>query len=380
MAAAVGMIIVGFRRDIPPYEYWREATVNGAVYLAMASVLGRRRPESRISWILLAITAFGSVQLLGGEYAYFSTRGGLYPHLLASTSGWISELCQSTFIVFVALLLLVFPTGSSPGRRWKVVAWALVAGGALNIVHRVLSTESVAGIATLPSPFSLGVSGRVSNLVGVAAAFLVTAGALGAVVSLVVRFRRSTGIERQQLKWLVYAATIGPVVLIAPIPGREGELGTWLWALVPVSFIVSIGIAVLRYRLYDIDVLINRTLVYGALTAILAGTYIGLVTLASTFAGDSPVAVAAATLAVAALFQPLRRRVQDFIDHRFYRRKYDAEKTLESFSARLRDEIDLDTLSDELLAVVHDTMQPERASLWLRGPDPGAPKSVATSL
>ncbi|MDQ3646879.1 MAG: hypothetical protein M3345_08110, partial [Actinomycetota bacterium] len=131
----------------------------------------------------------------------------------------------------------------------------------------------------------------------------------------------------------------------------------------------SIGIAVLKYRLYDVDVLINRTLVYGALTAILAATYVGLVTAASTFAGDSPVAVAAATLAVAALFQPLRRRVQDFIDHRFYRRKYDAEKTVESFSARLRDEIDLDTLRAELLQVVDQTVQPERVSLWLRRPE-----------
>jgi hypothetical protein len=201
---------------------------------------------------------------------------------------------------------------------------------------------------------------------------------VAAVVSLVLRFHRSRGVERQQLKWFTFAGTLALVLLLVPKPLPEGAVSDVLFGL-PAAFIpVSAGIAILRYRLYDIDRLINRTLVYGSLSAILGLGYAGAVlVLGQVFGGvggDPPSwAVAGATLTVAALFRPARRRIQQAVDRRFNRRKYDAVKTVEAFSSRLRDEIDLGTLSAELLAVVDQTMQPTEASLWLR-PSVGAPQ------
>ena len=186
---------------------------------------------------------------------------------------------------------------------------------------------------------------------------------IGALASLVVRFTRSRGLERQQLKWFVYAAGLGVAVLVLPIP-----LPDFLeWTLAPVGLSVAAAVAVLRYRLYDIDRLINRTLVYGLLTLLLGAGYAAVALVLGQLAGrDSSLAVAGATLAVAALFQPARRRVQQLVDRRFNRRRYDAAKTIEAFSARLRDEVDLDTLTGELLAVAGQTVEPTTASLWLR--------------
>jgi hypothetical protein len=198
------------------------------------------------------------------------------------------------------------------------------------------------------------------------------------VLSLVLRFRRSQGVERQQLKWFTYASALVFLVLaLGQLIGEVAVIDVLLgigFALVPVAA----GIAILRYRLYDIDRLINRTLVYGLLTAVLGGGYAGAVlVLGQLFGGvtgDPPSwAVAGVTLAVAALFQPARRRIQALVDRRFNRRKYNTAKTIQAFSTRLRDQVDLDTLSTELLAVVDQTMEPTRASLWLRPPPPGSP-------
>jgi hypothetical protein len=206
---------------------------------------------------------------------------------------------------------------------------------------------------------------------------LVAIGFLGALVSLVVRFARARGLERQQLKWFVYAAGLGVAVLVLPTP-----IPDFLeWTLAPVGLSVAAAVAVLRYRLYDIDRLISRTLVYGVLTAVLGLGYVGAVLLLGQLfggvTGDPPSwAVAGATLAVAALFQPARRRIQAAVDRRFNRRKYDAAQTIQAFSTRLRDQIDLDTLSTELLAVVDQTTQPTQVSLWLR---PSPPNSSGTA-
>jgi hypothetical protein len=207
---------------------------------------------------------------------------------------------------------------------------------------------------------------------------------VGSALSLIGRFRRSRDRERLQLKWLAAGAGLtATLYLVLMASGGAEHFGLWTppawvnnfddviiysFALIPVS----VGVAVLKYRLYDIDVIINRTLVYGGLTALLATTYLGTVLLLQGViptAGDSDLTIAGSTLAVAALFRPLRARVQDFIDRRFYRRKVDAQHTLESFSSRLRDDVDLDNLSRDLLGVVRDTMQPEHASLWLRPED-----------
>jgi hypothetical protein len=214
-----------------------------------------------------------------------------------------------------------------------------------------------------------GIENPEESTVGVALLGLMTLSALVAFVSLVLRFRRSRGEERQQLKWFTYAGALVPLTWLADVlPAPVGDMVS----AAPIVFLpAAAGIAILRYRLYDIDRLINRTLVYGLLTALLAGVYAGLVlVLGQLFGGvgkDPPSwVVAGATLAVAALFQPTRRRIQAVVDRRFNRRKYDAAKTVEAFSVRLRDEVDLDALAAELLAVVDQTMQPTTASLWLR--------------
>ena len=210
-------------------------------------------------------------------------------------------------------------------------------------------------------------------------AFFVVPILLVSTASLVLRFRRARGEERQQLKWLATAAALmGVVLTLSPLvfwlsPGFEELWGLFIF-LTWAAFPISVGVAILRYSLYDVDRIINRTLVYGALTVLLVAVYVVTVVflqwaLRSLAGGESQLAVVASTLAVAALFNPLRRRIQGFIDRRFYRRKYDAAKTLEAFSAKLRDETDLNQLNAELLAVIRDTMQPAHASLWLRPPE-----------
>jgi hypothetical protein len=209
----------------------------------------------------------------------------------------------------------------------------------------------------------------VQAIAGVTTPFL----ALAVVGSLVLRFRRSRGDERQQLKWLTYVVAVDVVMI--PTLGRAAEqwaplLGELVVFPAAVSMIpIAIGVAILKYRLYDIDRIISRTLAYGLLTVLLGGAYAGVVLGLGQFLGrDSSLVVAAATLAVAAVFQPARRRVQELVDRRFNRRRYDAAQTIAAFSARLREEVDLDTLTGELLTVVEETMQPTKASLWLRQP------------
>jgi hypothetical protein len=300
------------------------------------------------------------------------------------------------FALMVTFLLLLFPDGRLVSPRWRIVAWAAAADLAGLWI----------GIAFAPGPLGAGGLETVSNPLGiqwpgppprllaaiVAKAFelLIHLSALLILVSaasMVVRFRRARGVERQQLKWFTYAPLAAVLVWLASsIPALMSEAPTVVvilrvyvvGAIISVGIPLAIGIAVLRYRLYDIDRLINRTLVYGWLTAILGLVYAAAVlVLGQVFGGvggDPPSwAVAGATLAVAALFQPARRRIQAAVDRRFNRRKYNAAKTVEAFSLRLRDEVDLDALSAELLAVVDQTMQPNQASLWLRPPPPGSP-------
>jgi hypothetical protein len=287
-------------------------------------------------------------------------------------------------LALLTALLLLFPDGRPPSPRWRWVLWLAGIGAGCSVVG-ALSMWPLRGIGLLQ------VSGG-PEPVGVLETFyavgfwVAVAAVLAAIASLVVRFRRARGVERQQLKWVVYAVVV--VVLcfilfmVAPDPIRLTELAAdVVFALLTAVIPVAMGVAILRYRLYDIDRLINRTLVYGLLTALLGGLYAGAVLVLGQVFGevgrDPPSwVVAGATLAVAALFQPARRRIQAMVDRRFNRRKYNAAKTVEAFSLRLRDEVDLDALTAELLVVVDQTIQPTRASLWLR---PSAPDSRRTT-
>jgi hypothetical protein len=293
---------------------------------------------------------------------------------------------SATFLVsllgLLPLLVLVFPTGRLPSRRWRPAVWVF-AGGLVLYLGLYLLQPGPIGNDLAANPLGVGWAKRLLERIGPVLGLLFTLFVVLVLVSLVLRFRRARGDERQQLKWFTFAAALTAV--LPPALGGLAEqagaplVGAVFFSLVTVMLPVAIGVAILKYRLYDIDRVINRTLVYGLLTVLLAGVYAGAVlVLGQVFGGvgrDTPSwAVAGATLAVAALFQPARRRIQAAVDRRFNRRKYDAAKTVEAFATRLRDQVDLDTLSAELLAVVDQTMEPTRVSLWLRASGPARPR------
>ena len=343
-------------------------------FMVVGSLIVAHRPGNPVGWIFSAIGLLAVTGALAEEYAYYAyvTRPGSLPGAIAAAwyAGWHWYLTISLTLVFTALL---FPTGRLPSPRWRPVAWlAGLTTAALTLLAAFQASLPEIGGRVLPNPVGIaGVENPEEGPLGAVLFALLSVTAVVAFVSLAVRFRRARGDERQQLKWVTYAAALLPLVVLGDLlPDWAGNL---FFALVIAFLPVAAGIAILRYRLYDIDRLINRTLVYGLLTALLAGVYAGVVlVLGQLFGGISAKppswAVAGATLAVAALIQPARRRIQLAVDRRFNRRKYNAAKTIEAFSARLRDELDLDTLTVELLAVVDQTMQPTRSSLWLRPP------------
>jgi hypothetical protein len=343
--------------------------VSLALLASVALIITLRRPENAVGWLLAAAVLGLGVQQFAGNYSHYAlTHPGTLP------GGRLAALVQSVGVVALvalALVFLVFPTGHLPSRRWRPVAWALLAVGWLVFAALVLTPGPMLnGVPASQNP--LGVTAlRSVNLIDPLYLVLLGSVLLG-LVSLLVRFRRARGDERQQLKWLpIGVALIVASFLIEDVGNATVNALADLLALAVLSG--AILVAMLKYRLYDIDRILNRTLVYGLVTSLLIGVYAGLVFLLGRLldpaTGDSALAVAASTLAVAALFQPARRRVQAVVDRRFNRRKYNAAKTIEGFSARLRDQVDLDTLATELLAVTDKTMQPTTVSLWLRPPD-----------
>ena len=384
-ALTVSSLYVGVAT--PPSSDWGTAgPLSGLViflpFLAfplVGALIASRRPENPIGWICLAAGLFWMSIVVESSI----TGSEPYPVIIDALTLW-------TWVPPVGLLaiymILLFPDGRLPSRRWRPLAWL---SGAVMVL---------ASVAVTLTPGPLPDHPRVHNPLGLEGYPIVTQALTGSVVllpicilasatSLVWRYRHSGGEVRQQIKWVVFAASLVgmtyAVTLVSGLfltpetftTGQEAPL--WLALLqdaVLISYAgvpIAVGFAVLRYRLYDIDVLINRTLVYGSLTTMLVAVYvIGVVDLQAIlriFSGqESTLAVVASTLAIAAMFNPLRRRVQAFVDRRFYRKKYDARKTLETFSGRLRDETDLHTLSSHLVAVVRETMQPAHVSLWLR--------------
>jgi hypothetical protein len=345
-----------------------------SVFMVVGALVVAHRPGNAIGWIFSAIALLAVTGQLAGQYAVYAyaARGGSLPGaILAAWYGsWPWWLVLALALVFTPLL---FPTGRLHSPRWRPVAWLAGAATALaTLLTSLQPTLGTFGDHEVLNPVGVTVVGDlVDSPVGLALLGLLVLSAVLALASLVIRFRRSQGEERQQLKWFTYACALLPLAALGDfLPGPVGNL---LFAAVVLLLPVATGIAMLRHRLYDIDRLINRTLVYGLLTALLGGVYAGVVLVLGQVFGevgrDPPSwAVAGATLAVAALFQPARRRIQQVVDRRFDRRKYNLAQTIEAFSARLRDEVDLDTLSVEVLAVVDQTMQPTTASLWLRQP------------
>jgi hypothetical protein len=337
-----------------------------AAFATVGALLAWKRPGNPIGWLLSAIglTVAGAGQ--GVFLAHFPRT-----QTLAAWLGW-TWLLGLGLCVFV---LLLFPSGNLPSRRWRPVAWAAGAGLAGWVLGNAFAPTIISGSPPMPNPVGLTApAGDIFGIMAAGGAVLIAATGLAAVVSLAFRYRRARTAERAQLKWLVYAAALIVAVLLAEVPAGQiagsgnaannlrNAMSIGAIALVPVA----IGIAVLRYRLYDIDRVISRTVAYAIITGLLVGIYAGLVLLATRVLGSrTPVAVAAATLAAAALFSPLRRRVQRGVDRRFNRARYDADKTVAAFAAGLKDAVDLDAVQADLASAVQQALEPAHVSVWI---------------
>jgi hypothetical protein len=383
--AAANFILALFNGRTLGEIFVSEGIVTFATWTVSFSVVGAliasHRPENPIGWIFLAVGFFYGLLFAGDEYAIYAllTNPGALP--LGAEASWLGQWVWAPgFSLILVFLPLLFPDGHPPSHRWRPVAWL----GGLSIGLAVVSSA----ILLWPERGPALVTGDESPshvldvvLLFAAVPMMLVAG-LGAVISLFVRFRRARGEERQQIKWFVSAAalTFFWMLVFAVVLGELLRAGGGLprvtgalsGLLVLPSIPIATGIAILRYRLYDIDRIINRTLVYGSLTVMLALLYFGGVSAIQALFGaltgqeEQPqLAIVVSTLVIAALFNPLRRRIQSFIDRSFYRSKYDAAKTLEAFSAKLRDETDLDALSHDLTNVGSETMQPAHVSVWL---------------
>ena len=368
------LIALNVSRNTPAYVFWPELTSIAVGYSVIGAVIASRLPNHSIGWICCAVGLIAAVDHFAGEYAVYALLALHYSPPCGKTMLWLQGWFWMLFVGLIVFLLLLFPTGRLPSSHWRPFARVSVAVISAGVLWSSAISPDV-GFDAPPSPVQLSVL----FLGGIAAA------------SVVVGRRNARGVERQQIKWLLY---VGPIFFVTSglhiasyyfwLP--EGSWGLWASYLLVVvgglSGPIAIGIAILRYRLYDIDLLINRTLVYGSLSATLIALYFGgIVVLQRIFVlltgQQSTLAVVASTLLIAALFSSLRGYIQSFIDRRFYRRKYDARKTLEAFSATLQDETDLEALNNELIGVVRETMQPAHVSLWLQSDT--APKKGAQS-
>ena len=368
---------------------FNEAAI-AAAFSTVGAVVASHRSKNLIGWIMCAGglgVALGSLTDAYAIYALVTNLEEPWPGaaLSAWVSLWILPAGMNTFL----LLLLLFPNGRLPSRRWWPVVWLVVFTAVAESTVSAFLDERFLGYRDISNPFHISALDPIGEPYAtyVQAPLSIVAVLLPA-ISLVTRFRYSRGVERQQLKWFVTSGVIVALVgvfisVVVALLGvesfRSQVLLSILFPLITISLCgipISIGVAILRYRLYELDLLINRTLVYGSLTVVLAGVYEGsIVVFQEAFreltGQESSLAIVASTLAIAALFHPLRRRMQEFVDRRFYRKKYDAAKTLEAFSSRLRQETNLDALSAYLVSVAMETMQPAHVSLWLRS-DTGA--------
>jgi hypothetical protein len=360
---------------VPIYPYWTVHTLLAAGFAPVGAVIvSRSSPENPIGWLFCAIGFLWGVMHFSAEYAIYTLLAVPDSLPASDAAAWMMSWVWVPACGLIVLLCLLFPDGRLPSRRWRWFAWLSLLLVSVSAISQALAPGSLFYLEGIYNP--LGVEGLPN--VGELLQTLVFTLIFVSVASLFVRRLRASGVERQQLTWFTYTSTlaISGVILTYTISEAIGAL--WLeWlgnVLLLIGFIgipISMGIAILRYRLYNIDLLINRTLVYGALTATLVALYFGdIVLLQRAFVAltgqKSTLAVVASTLLIAALFNPLRKRVQAIVDRRFYRSKYDARKTLEAFSAKLRGETDLNALNAELVGVVRETMQPAHVSLWLR--------------
>jgi hypothetical protein len=357
------------------FDWWFGNTLI-VIDVTVGAIVASRRPENPIGWLLLLSGLAISINHFGAQYAIYAllAQPGSLP--AGEALAWIASWLLPIYSGLQVFYLLLFPTGRLPSRRWRPLAWLTVAYILVGVILSAFSSGAYLGsLGPIRNPLGIeGFTNFYKALLYTVSPLLYVAVAL----SLLMRLRRAVGVERQQLKWFAYSAAIfalGIVLIVIPIaidiPSWYEWVGTAIFTASGAAITISIGIAILRYRLYEIDTLINRTLVYGSLTVTLVALYFGGIVVLQRFfvfltGQQSTLAVVASTLVIAALFNPLRRHIQSFIDRRFYRRKYDAVKTLEAFTAKLRNETDLEALNNELVGVVRETMQPAHVSVWLR--------------
>ena len=386
----LGLLATSFGTPLPDSWGFRGFTALFAMtFGSVGALIVRRHPAHAVGWLLLFGGALSAVQLFADEYliAGFVTWPGLPA---ASWIGWLNVWIWSFTVLSVAVLaVLYFPDGRLPSPGWWPMLPLTAASAVVTAAGAALAPDQLStNMHRFPPPYDVRQlapvvvdNARLLLVIGFAIASVL---AVASTVSVGRRFRQARGTERQQIKWFAYAATIlgaavavNAVVQTRYLTDLAPDLPDWILKLPEVFLILSmailplaIGVAILRYRLYDIDVLIQRTLVYGGVSVVLAGTYaVGVLVLQALLrpiTGGSQLSVAISTLLVVALFQPIRGRFQDAVDRRFYRTRYNAARTIDAFAARLRDEIDLSTLEREVLAVVDRTVKPVRASLWLR--------------
>ena len=341
------------------------------VFSAVGAIIASRQPRNAIGWIFCGVGVTLGLNSFAGDYADFWLASGFGNAGLGESAAWLSSWAWSLLLyVPTSSVLLLFPDGRLPSPRWRPVAWGVALGAAGGVAGLALKAGPLTDFPQISNPY--GVAGPVVGIVGVVGTIVAAGSMVASAVSLIVRLRRTRGEQRQQLKWLAYwgvvaVAALGVGALVIPWSVPASIL---IMSVAMLGLPIFTGIAIVRHRLYDIDVIINLTLVYAILSATLAVVYFGgIVVLQRAFTGQDnlpQLAIVASTLAIAALFAPLRRRIQSFIDRHFYRRKYDARKTLETFSTKLREETDLAALSDDLILVIKETMQPAHVSLWLR--------------
>ena len=366
--------------------YWLQNAVQAVSFSIIGAIIASRLPANPVGWLFCAAACTIAVPCLSAEYAIYTLVARPESSLpIGEALAWLTFWAWIPSIGCIVLSLLLFPNGRLPSSRWRWLAWLTVLVTIVGAVWVALSPGAIGNLGSIPNPLGIeGLPRGYKPVQTIMSALLLVV----AVSTLGLRLLRTRGIERQQIKWPAFVAVMAAAGSILYDTAISEAIGLrWLeWAgyvvviAALVGFPISIGIAIVRYRLYEIDTLINRTLVYGSLTAILVAIYFGAVVLLQrlfvALTGEkSTLAVVVSTLVIAALFNPLRRRIQGFIDRRFYRSKYDAAKTLEAFSAKLRNETDLDALSDDLVGVVRETMQPSHVSLWLR-PDRSSKKSA----
>jgi hypothetical protein len=356
VALVASALVIGFTGG----EAWNQkfASIPVALAFAVVGTLVAARTGNRLGWLFLGAAVASAVVLVAYAYAARAATARLPG---AAWAAWIFTMVLGIVATLFFLVPLLFPDGRPPSRRWWPVVWVAIIDGLVQIVTVALSDANFSNnFPKLRDPVTvvapLGTAYNQAEAVGL----LVL---LAGVISMIVRFRRSGREERLQLKWFLYASAVSAVVIL--VAAQSGNDPLLEWEIVFPLFPAAVGIAILKYRLYDIDRLISRTLGYAIVTGLLVGLYAGLVLLATQVLSiKSPVAVAASTLAAAALFTPLRRRVQRVVDRRFNRVRYDADQTVAAFAARLRDAVDLDAVRSDLVAVVNTTVEPAHLAVW----------------